>query len=165
MQPEFIQRLIALMEKTGDRVVFADQATGKAIVLMDLEAYERLHGVRAEAQAKLELTDIASPVAQPLPREVEPIAAPAPKKVAAPLLAARTAKTRPATPEPQPKDFAILTQDELLERITSDISVWKQVQERKRADALRGAVQKPAARAVAEDAREEEERFYLEPIS
>jgi hypothetical protein len=43
MNPELIARLVKLVEKTGDRIVLPDLESGKAVVVMDLDAYERLH--------------------------------------------------------------------------------------------------------------------------
>ena len=42
MNPEFITRVVGLVQKTNDRVVLADPSSGKAVVVMDLDSYERL---------------------------------------------------------------------------------------------------------------------------
>lgn len=150
MQAEFLQRLLDLMEKTGDRVIFADRQTGKAVVLMDLEAYERLHG---KAQA------VAHQDAQPVP-----VPQPSPVKVARPLIESRSARKRPTEPVSQEPAFSALTQTELLDKINRDISAWKEGQERHRAEELQSVAKKMPSPTAAEDAREEEERFFLEPI-
>lgn len=44
MNPELITRLVKLIEKTGDRVILPDVESGKAVVVMGLDAYEQLTG-------------------------------------------------------------------------------------------------------------------------
>ena len=46
MNPELITRVVNLIQKNGDKVVLADPTTGKAVVVMDLEAYEKLCAVQ-----------------------------------------------------------------------------------------------------------------------
>jgi hypothetical protein len=64
MNSELVLRLIALVQKNGDRVVLADPATGKGVVVMDLESYERLNVALDEIQSDSNL--VASAVPTPL---------------------------------------------------------------------------------------------------
>ncbi|MEA3249193.1 MAG: hypothetical protein U9Q03_02445 [Patescibacteria group bacterium] len=74
MDTKLIARLVELVRKTGDRVVVPDDTeAGKAVVIMDLDAYEELMGT-----ASRELPVVAT-VEPPLQQmfEPEPIVAPA----------------------------------------------------------------------------------------
>jgi|GEM_PF-2039811 hypothetical protein len=51
MNNELVLRLIALVQKNGDKVVLADPTTGKGVVVMDLDSYERLNAAFDEVQA------------------------------------------------------------------------------------------------------------------
>lgn len=51
MNNELVLRLITLVHKNGDRLVLADPNTGKGVVVMDLDSYERLNAALDELQA------------------------------------------------------------------------------------------------------------------
>jgi len=44
MDARYLERIMALAERTGDRVIVVDPATGSAFALLPFEAYERLAG-------------------------------------------------------------------------------------------------------------------------
>jgi hypothetical protein len=50
MNNELVLRLIALVQKSGDRLVLADSSTGEGVVVMDLADYERLLHVTDETE-------------------------------------------------------------------------------------------------------------------
>jgi hypothetical protein len=161
LQPELISRVISLIQKNGDKVVLADPQTGKAVVVMDLEAYEKLCAVPA--------------VAAPAPAPVE---APAKPFAAAPKFTIQEVEKKAEFSKVSTKKKGIqvtadmmgpthiladLTQEELIDKINRDIGAWKTAQDRRRTDELKSAAQlAPQTEAVA--AMEDEERFYLEPI-
>ncbi len=85
MHPELITRVVNLIQKNGDKVVLADPTTGKAVVVMDLEAYEALCAVQPA---------IAQPVAA-----TPAVTAPAPMQAAPamqPVMGPRVAPSAPA---------------------------------------------------------------------
>lgn len=162
MNLEFISRVVGLVQKTGDRVVLADPQSGKAVVVLDLESYERLCAVTNPASAPVQ-----SAVDAPVPAAPE-----APKMT--PAFSQKTAQpskkieqaTQPKMTAAQPSERGILadlTQAELLDKINRDIGVWKTAQERRHADELTSAA-RSLPRFETQSALEEEERFYLEPI-
>jgi len=68
MDTKLIARLIELVRKTGDRVVIPDDLeSGKAVVIMDLDAYEELMGTASKecqeesATAELPLRQLFAP--------------------------------------------------------------------------------------------------------
>ena len=155
MNPEFISRVVGLVQKNGDRVVLADPTTGKAVVVLDLESYERLTSVSA------------APVSQPVS---EPIRNTAPMTPIETVISATRSKmteihqhggdtqVMPKQTEP----VADLTREQLMDKINRDIGAWKTAQETKKTE-------EPISKAPAlsrSETREtfEEERFYLEPI-
>jgi hypothetical protein len=190
MTPELISRIVGLLRKQGDRVILADSATGKTVVIMDLEQYEAL-STPVESSVR--------PIERPIPQRAEPIhqayEEPDPEsrqepriepRVEAPTFAPPIVrKIAPETPQKiaknsdnpfkkrakqlgveaplDPMDLADLTQTELLDKINRDIGDWKTAQERKRSDELQSVARRPQ-RFEAETAVVEEERFYLEPI-
>ena len=185
MNPELISRLISLVEKTGDRVVLVDPSTAKAVVVMDLESYEKMLGQPAQ-------TAPAEP-APPVEKEEEPAEKPATATPSPDILPALSGKIpkqevqqpvadkgeETATVSPNPAASSDLTQDELLDKINRDIGEWKTAQERKRTAELQAVVtrEEPAAATLSKSepepvqeviqptgGLEEEERFYLEPI-
>ena len=187
MNTELITRLIGLIEKTGDKVVLADPLTGKAVVVMDLDAYERLNAgmISPAAAAKPALTEA---VAANLYKEEaewgsgrdEALKRPEDKETASPprlqavrgnrykaveevrlnrQLKAIQAEKASVIP-PAPPD---LTQEELLDKINREIGAWKNAQEKKRTEELQSAAQTITGFQTTK-AFEEEERFYLEPI-
>lgn len=190
MTPELIQRLITLVQKHGDRVVLADPAIGRAVVVLELEEYERLRegstavavapatspapAPRPEVQPPMAYRDQLAPAAHqtapieiPVQRYQEPPAAPQPAPAPQPKKTAQPSqKTAPI--DPSQSD---LTQEELLDKINRDIGAWKTAQDRKRTDELKSAVRPQVVERrfvappdTAPSALEDEERFFLEPI-
>lgn len=189
MNSEFLQKLIALCAKTGDKMVVADPASGKSYVVMDLESYERILGI-AVPSVPAASAPVASQAAVEMP-------APRPQSVF-------SRQKPPETPRnsddgkveffaeesgktvhydaPSASASPDLTQEELLYKINRDIGDWKTAQERKRAQVLRSAANgrsepRRAPRIAAQppkvskpqpvepvDQLEEEEQFFLEPI-
>lgn len=178
MNPELITRLVKLIEKTGDRVILPDPTSGKAVVVLDLDAYERLCTAPAVAEPAT-ATDAAAPPVDPSPsapssREVEtgvPAFAPRMRvETAVPEPPQRPAVEKkevdpPNIPENKAKTKGLedLTQEELLDKINRDIDAWKTAQDTKRAEELRSAAQDLGPFAATSQL-EEEERFFLEPI-
>ncbi|MFA6604299.1 MAG: hypothetical protein WCT10_05730 [Patescibacteria group bacterium] len=187
MNTELITRLIGLIEKTGDKVVLADPMTGKAVVVMDLDAYERLNTAVATPAPAAKTARIAAAPPDTYKEEAElrserdpewsryaekesaPPVRPQParadrfKPAEVPrsprqLKAVQAEKAAPATPL-----ASDLTQDELLDKINREIGAWKNAQEKKRTVELQSAAQ-TIANFQTTGSYEEEERFYLEPI-
>lgn len=157
MQPEIIARVVNLIQKNGDKVVLADPTTGKAVVVMDLEAYEKLcvgpvaQTPVIESQKAIETTvKFESSFSE--------------KKAE---FSQKTDKKKgiKVTPETMGSThiLADLTQEELIDKINRDIGAWKTAQDRRRTDELKSAAQR-APQLEAVGALEDEERFYLEPI-
>ncbi|HTK04825.1 MAG TPA: hypothetical protein VL500_04525 [Candidatus Eisenbacteria bacterium] len=161
MQPELIARVISLIQKNGDKVVLADPQSGKAVVVMDLEAYEKLC--------------VPAPALAPAPA---PIEAPSRPFMMAPKIAIQEVEKKAEVSKISTKKKGIqvtpdtmgsthiladLTQEELIDKINRDIGAWKTAQERRRTDELKSAAQ-PMPQYETVNALEEEERFYLEPI-
>lgn len=166
MNPELISRVIGLVEKHGDRVVLADQQTGKAVVVLDLPAYEKLLAGGSAALSEPKSAARAVPAVQP---EISPTEKPqlfsinSKKKAKISDFSINELKFPISAKEPVAgPNLADLTQEELLDKINRDIGTWKTVQESKRTEELKAAFGvAPLARA---QILEEEERFYLEPI-
>lgn len=161
MQPELIARVINLIQKNGDKVVLADPQSGKAVVVMDLEAYEKLcvqpapaavGALPADRQAKA--IEMAPKMATLEGEKKAEQSQNSGKKKGIRL----TAETMGPT-----HILADLTQEQLIDKINRDIGAWKTAQDRRRTDELKSAAQlAPQFEAVS--AIEDEERFYLEPI-
>lgn len=103
MNPELITRVVNLIQKNGDKVVLADPTTGKAVVVMDLEAYEKLCAVPTANPVQ-----VAAPAAAPIaPVAVAPSPAsaplPAPARVAPAAASAAAASAAPKAPELTPR--------------------------------------------------------------
>ena len=162
MNLEFISRVVGLVQKTGDRVVLADPQSGKAVVVLDLESYERLCAMPNVVSAPA-----PAPVAVPVPTPSEaPKTAPSFVQKVAQTSQKIESKAQPKMTVQQPPEkatLADLTQEELLDKINRDIGVWKTAQERRHVDELT-SVTRSLPRFEAQSALEEEERFYLEPI-
>jgi hypothetical protein len=157
MNPELIARVVSLIQKNGDKVVLADPTTGKAVVVMDLEAYEKLC-VGPVAQA---------PAAEPekaVETTVKFESSFTEKKAE---FSQKTDKKKgvKVTPETMGAThiLADLTQEELIDKINRDIGAWKTAQDRRRTDELKSAAHR-APQLETVGALEDEERFYLEPI-
>ncbi len=166
MNPELISRVVELIGKHGDRVVLADPQTGKAVMVMDLKAYEQLvSGARPEVPAALPPVEpaVKPPVSEDKPAEPPLAVKPAKnlsKKAAVSEISFPAAKPEPISTE---ASLADLTQEELLDKINREIGAWKTAQESKRTQELQSAAQNIRQFQVSK-AFEEEERFYLEPI-
>lgn len=157
MNPELIARVVSLIQKNGDKVVLADPTTGKAVVVMDLEAYEKLC-VGPVAQA---------PVIEPqkaIETTVKFESSFTEKKAE---ISQKTDKKKgiKVTPETMGSThiLADLTQEELIDKINRDIGAWKTAQDRRRTDELKSVAHR-APQLETVGALEDEERFYLEPI-
>jgi hypothetical protein len=70
MNPELLQRIIALVKQHGERMVLMDQETGEGVVILDLASYEQL-------LAASENGDVQQPMMaprggfEPAPREMQ----------------------------------------------------------------------------------------------
>jgi hypothetical protein len=185
MNPEIINRVINLIDKDNERVVLVDPDTGKAVVVMDFDAYERMKGGIKQPAVSVS-QKIETPKIEPVETktemvlEIEPQSEPI-KPIISPT-EAKTPKPKPVKGKEKVEDikspyppvsskndslsapaFSDLTQSELLDKINRDIATWKTVQERKREGELAAAAQEIIRPAV-NDTFEEEERFYLEPV-
>ena len=188
MNTELITRLIGLIEKTGDKVVLADPLTGKAVVVMDLDAYERLNAgntpavaaarpakaVAREKDTYIEDAEWGAGRYEEARRKHEDNGNALPSqpqvgrgsrlKAVDELRPARQLKAvlaeKAAVADPTSPD---LTQEELLDKINREIGAWKNAQEKKRTAELQSAAQTITGFQTIK-AFEEEERFYLEPI-
>jgi hypothetical protein len=87
MNPEFVTRILKLIDKTGDKVVMMDPQSDRAIVVMDLEQYESLVAARP---------DVAPAVAPTPPAAAESEPTPTSEPTPAPVL------TQPVEPTPEP---------------------------------------------------------------
>jgi len=155
MNSELIIRVVNLVQKNGDRVVLADAQSGKAVVVMDLEAYERLSG-----------NVVNVPVHVALPTETIESAPRIPPSILSTFSQQKEAKKKPAVKSEITSAFAglgDLTQEQLLDKINRDIGNWKTEQGRRHTDALKSAVQQPSS-LESGSVVEDEEKFYLEPI-
>jgi hypothetical protein len=157
MQPELFSRVINLIQKNGDKVVLADPQSGRAVVVMDLESYEKLCGSKSPEEAPKEVsrpTEISTGFApQKGGKNAEQS-----QKVAKKTGVRLTPDTMGGT-----HVMTDLTQEELIDKINRDIGAWKTAQERRRSDELKSAAHS-APQHETVNALEDEERFYLEPI-
>lgn len=151
MNAELLARVIGLIQKNGDRVVVADPDTGRAVVVMDLESYERLCG--AAPVSTPAVTETAKTVVEKVEKTAEFSEVSTKKRKV-------SAKVEEAPSAPIMGD---LTQEGLIDKINRDIGAWKTAQERKRTVELQSAAHS-APRFETASVLEEEERFYLEPI-
>lgn len=165
MNPEFITRVVGLVQKTNERVVLADPQTGKAVVVMDFDSYERLLNVApalaAAPTAPAPQIKAETPVERPVTRLPNP---PAAEKTA--MIGEIPVKTRvhvavkEQTRRPAPRQD--LTQDAVGDNMNRDTGTWKTAQPRL-SEALRPVPVSQSA-GLSASVIEEEERFYLEPI-
>lgn len=114
MNPEFIARMVELVKKHGDRVVLADTATEKAVVILGLEEYEALRAgapVKVGTAAAVALAErpvpiqwvepqVEAPPAPPLTHRPAP--EPAPTLAPEPVLKTSTETIRKSPPELDP---------------------------------------------------------------
>jgi hypothetical protein len=145
MHPELISRVITLVKKHGDRLVLADEQTGEAVVVLPLDAYERLVGAEV---GRSPLVQQQQPPAQPAaPRQRSE--APQPR-----------VQHEPAHESQRSRG---LTTEEVMakvgERVAPPMSPATPA-------ALVASPVVPMAQPApaAQDGRDDEERFYLEPI-
>ncbi|OGL72480.1 hypothetical protein A3C96_01075 [Candidatus Uhrbacteria bacterium RIFCSPHIGHO2_02_FULL_60_10] len=167
MNPEFITRVVGLVQKTNDRVVLADPSSGKAVVVMDLDSYERLMGVDAETVAAQEMANTAvvqparEPAPLPRPRQTEKFASmsefPVKTKV---HVAVRdiAPKTSGSTDLTTKSDPAIMNRDNGARNAATERVERPVASAESRPAAPRYAQPEPS------NVFEEEERFYLEPL-
>jgi hypothetical protein len=157
ISPELIARVINLIQKNGDKVVLADPTTGKAVVVLDLDVYEKLCGTASSDVSEKAAPVVSMPVPKPAFQEFEKrpeVSQIVPKK-----------KLVKVGPEMMGAThvMADLTQEQLIDKINRDIGTWKNAQLIRRDDEIKpGRQEMPRFEAVA--ALEDEERFYLEPI-
>jgi hypothetical protein len=177
MHSEFLQKLIGLVAKTGNTMIVPDPTTGKSYVVMDMESYERLlagstpvPAYSAGGQQALQpFPQPQMPMAYQVPFQAMPQAPQQPVFVPpAPTppeshFSAQQSRKEPIPTTPRKPASVDLTQEELLDKINRDIGDWKTAQERKRTEVLQTAAE-PQRQIFDEQALEEEERFYLEPI-
>lgn len=158
LKTELLARVIALIQKNGDKVVVADPATGKAVVVMDLDAYETLCAAHAETAPAV--APVRAPEIMPKP------AVHVPEKIAEQSVKNDKKKPVKVTPETMGTThlLADLTQEQLIDKINRDIGAWKTAQDLRRTDELKSAVQPAPQPQQPASALEDEERFYLEPI-
>lgn len=159
MQSDFITRVIGLMQKTGDRVILADAQSGKAVVMLDLDAYEKLLAPPQAQSEPVRSRDVLRP-----PLEERPKTVPAPVEQRRELPRSdfrrrdeRGQQPRPERPLPRPPEPA-LTQSEPADKINRDNGGWKSAPLRENTES-----EQPATNAEQAPAFEEEERFFLEP--
>jgi hypothetical protein len=172
MQSEFLQKLISLVARTGHNMVVPDPTTGKSYVVMELADYEKLLGGISTPKETTQPVSIQPSVTEPVQtpskgvfEQTVPVRQES-NKIALFSEKKHVEQTLSGAPSVD------LTQEELLDKINRDIGDWKTAQERKRAEVLQSAAERPASKPVApqpeqvfvESALEEEERFYLEPI-
>ncbi len=105
MNSELVLRLIALVQRNGDRVVLADQNTGEGVVVMDLASYEALsaakNALEDSARSAAGSAGSTSTADQPLPLAMPEHKAPVLPPVT-PAQANHVApRGRPAQPKPQ----------------------------------------------------------------
>jgi hypothetical protein len=189
MDTKLIARLVELVRKTGDRVVIPDDMEGgKAVVIMDLDAYEELMGTAVKEEALPNAT-AELPLQQMF--EPEPLAVPE-NDVVQQIRAIRkepeVPSTKPAASNLQsqavsspPANLPTAKADDLTQgqddaKIKREIGNWKTIGD-VRPSVEPAAAGSPPGQAVksanqpavqpapaAANQLEDEERFYLEPI-
>jgi hypothetical protein len=156
MHPELINRIVTLVKKHGDRLVLADEQTGDAVVVLPLDAYERLVGVEVGR----------SPLVQQQPVQAQATAAQRPAQEAA------QRRTQHEPPRDSQRSRG-LTTEEVMAKVGEPLVQPLPTP----APAVMPAAPQPPVMAVApqaaaasqpvpaaQDGRDDEERFYLEPI-
>lgn len=188
MDTKLIARLIELVRKTGDRVVIPDDMeNGRAVVIMDLDAYEELMGT-ASKESRIENATAELPLRQsfapepvmPEPDVVQQIRAirgePAERDSA--TARQRDSQTDSVAPPANLPTSGLqdLTPPKNDAKIKREIGDWKTVGEvRPSVPSVKSGtpfgqakqpLNQPAVQPVqaAADQLEDEERFYLEPI-
>jgi hypothetical protein len=113
MTPELITRVVGLVKTQGDRVVLADSATGKAVVIISLDEYERMSLGQVQEPQHAEPAPrpafsytpaapvVAAEAPAPKPTPVKPVIGP---RVEA---AVHAPEITPKTPAPEPQKTAI----------------------------------------------------------
>jgi hypothetical protein len=190
MDTKLIARLIDLVRKTGDRVVVPDDTdSGRAVVIMDLDAYENLMNSAVRSEPLVE----QAPVEQEAPQTFEPEPMPVleqdvvqqirairkepESRVQQQPQIAQEEQVAPAPPTNLPMaDDQDLTQPPIDAKIKPEIGDWKTVgqvrpsvapkSDQKTFGPAKEPLNQPTVQEVVtpQDQLEEEERFYLEPI-
>lgn len=176
MQSDFIARIIALVQKHGDRIVVADPSVGRAVVVLDLAEYERLRDASPVIASTSEAISTPLVVTVPPPATHQHLNSSTPQDLSQPHQQLNTSTAQNLLQD--------LTQEQLIDKINRDIGAWKTAQDRKRTDELKTALSPadvpatqpaPSAKKVTEPRPEtprsqptppieDEERFFLEPI-
>jgi len=178
MNPEIISRVIKLIDKNNEKVILMDPDTGRGVVVMDLEAYEKLSSGKSLeiVEKKEEVKEISKIVELVEPQEIqiedkidEKVEEKVENKAEKPVMEETSFKRPypPADNKKRPMDtpaFSDLTQSELLDKINRDIATWKTTQEQRREGELVTAAKEVVETKPKTDVLEEEERFYLEPV-
>lgn len=82
MNPELLQRIIALVKQHGERMVLMDQETGEGVVILDLASYEQLLAASESGdmqQSVMHPRAGLEPVARELPMQMHQQAQPQPQ--------------------------------------------------------------------------------------
>ncbi|MBI4457363.1 hypothetical protein HY633_00160 [Candidatus Uhrbacteria bacterium] len=158
MTPELINRVVGLVGKNGERVILVDPQSGKAIVLLDLESYERLSAPNDEPKFTPGPSAPAASVRIAASDSVEPekIAQHSEKKPRERVMEENPFRARAAA------HLGDLTRAGAIDKINRDVGQWKTAQGAKRAEELKMVELK--TQLASAGALEEEERFYLEPM-
>jgi len=183
MNLEMVEKIIALVAQHGDKFVVADKESGRAVVVMDLAMYEALLEGREvspvgtatpEPVRQPEEIPVQTPKRPATPRErpVEP--SPTPRQPAAPIQPFAERRKMAEKSEifgHQEGALVSLTEAELMDKISRVIGKWKNAQESRRIDELQSVGRNsqpspstPPSTQVDEAVRDDEDRFFLEPI-
>ena len=146
MNSELILKVISLVAEHGDKAIFVDDKTGKGVVVLDLELYEKLRGERAAGKIHPSLVK-ASNSLQASPGESEGTASPLGKGTGL---------------SSKPTQLRDLTQDQFLAKINRDVQTWVKAQIPPEIPSPNQAELSSASSTEA--VLSEEERFYLEPM-
>lgn len=184
MDTKLIARLVELVRKTGDRVVVPDDAeSGRAVVIMDLDAYEELMGTATKemplpnATAELPLQQMFEPEpVMPEPDVVQQIRSMREEHDSA------IARQRDSQAESKPPSNLPVAEPQDLTRPRDDAKIKREIGNWKTVGQVRppvapadsgtpfGSAKEPVNQPAVQSApavanqMEDEERFYLEPI-
>lgn len=185
MDTKLLARLVELVRKTGDRVVIPDDMeNGRAVVIMDLDAYEELMGTATKeepvsnATAELPLQQMFEPEPVPVPekdvvQQIRAMREEPEKTQVADLNEQEQAAPPENLPLAAPQDLTALKNDAKIKR---EIGDWKTVGQVRpsvaptKPDTTFGPAKEPVSQPAVQTAPaaanqlEDEERFYLEPI-
>ncbi|KPJ85257.1 hypothetical protein AMJ57_03840 [Parcubacteria bacterium SG8_24] len=173
MDPRLLAKLISLTEAENGQVVLVDSHSGKAIVVLGLETYQRIRqeGLKDKpADQTTVMTAEGGPVAQAPDTEASLDVLRQEKESVVRKFSALDDFVQGSSGDPERPEIPVtapavsdLTQEELLDKINRDIGRWKLAQEAKRAEELQAAA-RPRKADSWQGTAEEEERFYLEPL-